>query len=83
MIQDDIIAYLESAIPPGVAVDSVAVDTDLIATGIIDSFGIVGILFFIEEQFDITVADEDIDPEIFRTVTTIEAYVEQNRETAS
>lgn len=83
MIRDDIIAYLESAIPPGVSVDSVAVDTDLIATGIIDSFGIVGILSFIEEQFDITVADEDIDPEIFRTVTTIETYVEQNRETAS
>lgn len=78
MIQTDIIAYLESAIPPGVAVTSIDPDTDLIANGVIDSFGIVGIIEFIEERFGITVADEDIDPDVFRNVGTIEAYVRAN-----
>lgn len=81
MIQTDIIAYLEGSIPPGVTVSSIAPDTDLIASGVIDSFGIVGIVAFIEEHFGIKVDDEDIDPDIFRNVFSIEAYVE-NRQVA-
>jgi acyl carrier protein len=75
-IQNDLITYLEDAIPPGVAVSKIELDTDLIGTGVIDSFGIVGVIEFMEERYGITVADEDIDPEIFRNVRSIEAYVQ-------
>jgi len=70
-IQNDLITYLEDAIPPGVAVSRIEPDTDLIGSGVIDSFGIVGIIEFMEERYGITVADEDIDPEIFRNVRSI------------
>jgi acyl carrier protein len=79
MIQTDIITYLEGAIPPGAPVTSIDLDTDLIAAGVIDSFGIVGIVGFIEEQYGIEVSDDDINPEIFRNVLSIEAYVENSR----
>jgi|APSaa5957512535_1039671.scaffolds.fasta_scaffold752593_1 acyl carrier protein len=76
MIQADITKYLEGAIPPGVTISRIDPDTDLIGSGVIDSFGIVGIIEFLEDRYDITVADDDIDPEIFRTVRTIEAYIQ-------
>lgn len=74
-IQNDLITYLEDVIPPGVNVSKIAPDTDLIGSGVIDSFGIVGVIEFMEERFGITVADEDIHPEIFRSIRSIEFYV--------
>lgn len=78
-IQNDLITYLEAAIPPGVQVSKIDPDTDLIGSGVIDSFGIVGVIELMEERFGITVADEDIDPEIFRSVRRIESYIEHFR----
>lgn len=76
MIHNDIIAYLKNAVPPGVTTEEITPETDLIATGIIDSFGIVGVVAFLEEKYEIKVADEDLDPDIFRNVLSIVAYVE-------
>jgi acyl carrier protein len=80
--EDALIAYLENAIPPGVTVERIERETDLIASGIIDSFGIVGVVDFIEERFGVTVDDADIDPENFRTVIAIVAYVAATRKGA-
>lgn len=79
-IQNDLIAYLQNAIPPGVRVSEINPETDLIGSGVIDSFGIVGVIEFLEERYEITVDDEDIDPEIFRNVQSIEAYVKSARD---
>lgn len=80
--ENDLIAHLESAVPPGVTVERIERETDLIASGIIDSFGIVGVVDFIEERFGVTVDDADIDPENFRTVIAIVAYISATRKGA-
>jgi acyl carrier protein len=43
--------------------------------GIVDSMGIVSLLVFIQEEFNITIDDVDVTPENFRDLATIERFV--------
>ena len=45
--------------------------TELVRSEIIDSYGIVDVIDFIEEAFSISFPDEEITPENFRTVMAI------------
>lgn len=53
-------------------------DDDLFEKGIVDSLGFLTIIGFIEENFSITVHDEDIVPENFSTINSISDYVKQS-----
>jgi len=60
-----------------IAIDRpVAHDDDLIESDLLDSAGIVALLGFLEDRFEIVV-DEDVDlvPENFRTIDAIAAFV--------
>ena len=45
--------------------------------GIIDSTGIMEVIFFLEEEFDIQVEDDDMVPENLDSVKNIVAYIEK------
>lgn len=51
-------------------------DASFLDMGIIDSTGILEIIFFIEEEFDIKVADHEMLPENLDSVNNIARYVE-------
>jgi acyl carrier protein len=50
--------------------------TDLFATGILDSLGFVTLLTSIEVEFGVTVGIDDLEIERFRTIPLIAEYVE-------
>ncbi len=53
-------------------------DTDqLIDQGIIDSFGIMALLGFLEEKFSVRIDGDELMPENFATLTAISAMVER------
>jgi acyl carrier protein len=54
-------------------------NTSLLEEGIIDSTGVLGLVMFVEESFGVAVADEDVVPENFDTVSGLAAYVESKR----
>jgi len=54
-------------------------DTSLIEEGIIDSTGVLELLAFVEKEFGIRTADEDIVPENFDGIARITAFVEARR----
>ncbi len=56
-IHEQILAFLEAHFPASLAGRRVAVDTPLFSTGIIDSFGVLELIAFLDETFGI-----DIDP---------------------
>ena len=58
---------------PGVT--SLPHDEDLLAADLIDSMGIQQLVTFLEANFGITVADEDLVPENFRSVESIADFV--------
>jgi methoxymalonate biosynthesis acyl carrier protein len=50
-------------------------DTDLLATGRLDSVGLVELLLQLEKQFGVRVNMEDLELDQFRTLTAITAFV--------
>lgn len=52
-------------------------DDDLLTSGRINSLGIMQLVTFIEEEFQVTVPAEDVTLENFRSVRTITGYLEQ------
>ncbi len=60
--------------------DLVFSDNDsLIDSGIIDSFGIMALLGFVEEKFAIKVGGDDLLPENFDSIITISAMIGEIR----
>ena len=53
--------------------------TELMEAGIIDSFGVVRLIQFVEEEFSLRIPDTDIGPDLFSTPAAIIEYVERNR----
>lgn len=52
-----------------------ALDESLLDSGIMDSTGILELVLFLEEQFSITIPDEEIIPENLDTVNNMMAFV--------
>ena len=56
----------------------VVADSDLLVEeGIIDSFGIMSLLGFLEEQFAIQIGGDELLPENFQSIAAITALVER------
>jgi acyl carrier protein len=52
-------------------------DTPLLDHGVIDSMGLMQLVMFIEEQTGVRVPDEEVLPDNFQSVTSIEQLVER------
>ena len=50
-------------------------DQSLVNSGVIDSLAILRLITFLEENFDITVEDEEVVPENFDTINIITEFV--------
>jgi acyl carrier protein len=53
----------------------VANNTELVRSEIVDSYGILDLIAFIETNFDVHVPDEDVRPDSFRTVDAMCAMI--------
>ena len=51
----------------------------LLSHGIIDSLGILEVVAFVEREFGITVADEELVPESFESIASIAGFVDAKR----
>ncbi|HLS80119.1 MAG TPA: acyl carrier protein, partial [Steroidobacter sp.] len=61
---------------------ALALDDSLLERGIVDSTGMLEVIFFIEEQFGVKVKDEEMIPENLDSVNKIAAFVEARRKAA-
>lgn len=50
-------------------------DYDFIASGVIDSLGILKLIAWLEETFEVVLDYSELDPAHFRTVASIDAFV--------
>jgi acyl carrier protein len=53
--------------------------TSLLENGILDSLGILDLVAYLEREFLITIADEDLLPEHFETLDRLTVFVEAKR----
>jgi acyl carrier protein len=60
--------------------DGLKEDTSFLAESIIDSTGILELVAFIEEQFEIKVADDELVPKNLDSLDNIAVYVQGKRQ---
>ncbi len=51
-------------------------DTSFLNEGIIDSTGILELIMFLEEEFDIKIEDQDLTPENLDSLSNISAFIQ-------
>ena len=54
-------------------------DADLIAEGLIDSFMLVDLIMFLEQEHDITIDFEGLEVDNFRSISSITRFVETRK----
>lgn len=83
MIQSDNVASSISAFLvqkfPAARKKAVKNDTPLLESGVIDSLGILDVVAFLESSFNVQVADDELTPENFASISCMAAFVEQKR----
>jgi acyl carrier protein len=67
---------------PDVPVEDLDDDFDLLTGGVVDSLGLLKVVAWLEDEFDIGVDDSELGPDSFRTVAQIKAFVDQARSAA-
>ena len=60
----------EEIVPEGEQIE-ITDDMDLMTSGLIDSVGVLQIVAFIEEEYDIMFDPEEIDPENLKTIAAV------------
>jgi D-alanine--poly(phosphoribitol) ligase subunit 2 len=68
---------------PDVPAEELDGDFDLLTGGVVDSLGLLKVVAWLEDEFDITVDESELGPESFRTVNAIKEYVDQARATSN
>jgi acyl carrier protein len=68
---------------PDVKASELDIEHDLLADGLIDSLGVLKLIAWIEEQFDLAVGDDDLDPDNFRSITAIDTFIDESRKTTA
>ena len=75
-IQDKLVAYLEGEILADRDRTTVTVDEPLFS-GLLDSLDTLRLVVFLEEQFQIQVADGEMSPENFESIRRLSEYVKR------
>ena len=68
-------SFLIGEFMPDVQASDLANDYDLLANGVVDSLGLLKLIAWVETEFAVTVDDAALDPDNFRTVDAIDAFV--------
>ncbi|MFG2040399.1 phosphopantetheine-binding protein [Dactylosporangium sp. NPDC048998] len=67
--------YIVEEFLPDLTPEDLPADHDLLADGVIDSLGLLKLIAWIEDRFVLPVADDAMDPDNFRSVRAIDAFV--------
>lgn len=59
----------------GTDMGAVDVDQNLLTTGQVDSIGMMRLVAFVEEQFNLSIPPEDFTIENFKSVNTVASYI--------
>lgn len=58
------------------AVDKITDETLIFEEGVLDSMGLLFLIEFLKEEFDVTTNDDELVPENFQSINRIMAFIE-------
>jgi acyl carrier protein len=78
-VSTELTTFIETEITPGRALGPLDPEDDLLQRGIVDSLGVAQLMSFIEERYGIAVGEDDLVPANFKTVRSIEGFINGKR----
>nr|VFK67587.1 MAG: Acyl carrier protein [Candidatus Kentron sp. UNK]VFK72836.1 MAG: Acyl carrier protein [Candidatus Kentron sp. UNK] len=75
-IKDEIYQLIVSRYLMGREVEGLSTGTNLIETGVLDSFMLVGLLSHLERQYGVKFGDDEIVPENFESISRLAQVIE-------
>lgn len=72
----DIKQFLIEEFLPDVSLSELDSDYDLQAGGVIDSLGLLKLLAWIEQRYDLSIGDTAVEPDDFRSIAAISSFIE-------
>ncbi|MGH8885307.1 MAG: acyl carrier protein [Egibacteraceae bacterium] len=72
--------FVVEAFLPDVSVDQLGSDYDLLSNGVIDSLGLLEVIAWLEDRFQIAIDGFEISPDNFRSVDAICSFIEEAAE---
>lgn len=83
MRNERVMDFIRSELVRNDGVEPIGDSSDLLESGIIDSLGIMKLIAFLEQAFEIQILDLDLIPENFETVEAITNMIIRKRSTPS
>ncbi len=74
-VAHDVEQFILEELMAGSAVDAIPPDEDILATGVVDSHGVMQLVAFLRERYGVTVGEDELTPENFQTIAAIDAFV--------
>lgn len=78
--REGLIEFLNTVAKPGSSIDDIDDDTDLIQAGVIDSFALIQIITYLEQNYDLNLQRLGIDPIALGTIGGIIAAISRSSE---
>ena len=72
-------SFIVSEFVPDATIDQLDADYDLLDTGVVDSLGLLRLIGWVSEQFDLPIDEMDLSPDNFRSVNAIRDFVDAAR----
>ncbi|GAA1314754.1 acyl carrier protein [Saccharothrix xinjiangensis] len=78
-IENEIKRFVVTGFAPDLTPDQLPSDLDLLDSGVVDSLGLLRLIAWVGERYDIPMGERDISPAQFSSVEAIEAFVREAR----
>jgi acyl carrier protein len=59
--------------------DTIELEDDLLSEGVLDSFGMMKLIRFIESKFEVQVRPQDMTVDNFTSIASISSYIQQQQ----
>ncbi len=82
-MEGEIRVFLAQNFVLGADLDRLPATASLIETGLIDSTGVLELVAFLEETYDISIADSELVPENLDTIESIVRFLGEKRQAGS
>lgn len=76
-MRERLLAYIRDELVGDPGGPDLAAEADLLGSGLLDSLGMMSLVFFIEQELGVRVPPEDVTIENFVSVAAIESYLDR------
>lgn len=77
--EQPILDYVAKAIAEAGITEEITPQTGLLEQGLLDSIGLVGLIQFLESEFELKIPEADLTSELFETPASIAGYIAKRR----